>query len=148
MFESWSEIYSNSAVLRSLILYAHLAGLLVGGGCALAADRMTLGAAPGDAAQLKAVAGVHRVVLGGLAALAISGLLMLAANLNTFIGSRVYWTKMGLVLLLLINGARLTRAEQAARTSVAHWPRLRSASVTSLVLWLLIALFGAMLPNV
>ena len=129
MFESWSQIYSNSAVLRSLILYAHIAGLLVGGGCALAADRMTLRAAPGDAAQLTAVAGVHRVVLGGLAALAVSGLLMLAANLDTFIGSRVYWTKRGLVLLLLVNGARLTRAEQAARTSAAHWPRLRRASV-------------------
>jgi uncharacterized membrane protein len=149
MFDTWSEIYSNSAVWRTVILYAHIGGILVGGGCAVAADRLTLLAAPADASQLKAIAGVHRIVIAGLTAIVISGLLMLAADLDTFIGSRIYWTKMALVVLLLINGLRLTRAERAARGGgTAEWMRLRRASQASLALWLLIALFGAMLPNV
>jgi len=149
MFASWSDIYSNSAFLRSAILFAHVGGLLVGAGSAVAMDRITLTAAPGDAHQLKALAGSHRIVLGGLVAIIVSGVLMLAANLDTFLVSRFFWTKMALVLLLLINGVRLTRAEAAARAGAASgWARLRSASVASMVLWVLITLFGAILPNV
>lgn len=149
MFEAWSEFYSNSAMWRTGVLYAHMGGLLLGGGCAVAADRLTLLAAPDDAHQLKAVAGVHRVVLAGLGAMVVSGVLMLAANLDTYIVSRFFWIKMGLVALLLINGARLARAGQAARAGAGPgWGRLRSASIVSLVLWFLTALFGAILPNV
>ena len=149
MFEAWSEIYSNSAVWRTVVLYAHVGGLLVGGGCAVAADRLTLHAAPGDAHQLQAIGGVHRVVLAGLAALVVSGALMLFANFDTYIVSPYFWTKMALFVALLGNGVRLSRAEQAARAGVpSGWARLRSASTASLVLWLLITLFGAILPNV
>jgi len=149
MLSAWSEIYSDSALWRTVILYLHVGGLLVGGGSAVAMDRLTLLAAPGDAHQLRAIAGVHRVVLGGLAALFVSGGLMFAANFDTYSVSPYYWTKMVLVALLLLNGARLTRAEQDARNGVmSGWSRLRSAATVSLVLWLLIALFGAILPNV
>lgn len=149
MFEAWNEIYSNSAIWRTAILYAHVGGLLVGGGCAVAADRLTLQAAPGDAQQLAAIGGVHRVVLAGLAALVVSGALMLFANFDTYIVSPYFWTKMGLMVALLGNGVRLSRAEQAARVGMASgWARLRSASTASLVLWLLLTLFGAILPNV
>lgn len=149
MLSAWSEVYSNSAVWRSVILYAHIAGMLVGGGCAVAADRMTLLASAGDEHQLNAVAGVHRVVLAGIASLVVSGLLLFAANLETFLVSPFFWTKMVLFALLLVNGLRVTKAEQAARAGDASgWMRLRAASVTSLILWLLVALCGAILPNV
>ncbi|TAK16839.1 MAG: hypothetical protein EPO35_04505 [Acidobacteria bacterium] len=149
MLESWTELYSNSAVLRTAVLYAHVAGLLIGGGAAVATDRLTLMAPPNDAHQLRVVAGVHRLVVVAIAAMAASGVLMLAANLETYLVSKVFWTKMLLVVLLLSNGLRLLAAEAAVRRGAASgWGRLRSASITSLVLWLLIALFGAMLPNV
>jgi hypothetical protein len=149
MFDAWSEIYSDSAVWRSAVLYAHVGGLLLGGGCAIAADRLTILAAPGDTRQLQSIAGVHRVVLIGLALLAVSGVAMLLANFDTYIVSTVFWTKMACVALLLINGVRLTRAEQAARLGMpAAWPRLRAAAWASLALWFLTVLCGAILPNV
>ena len=145
----WTELYANSAAWRSVILYAHIAGILVGGGCAIATDRLTLISPPNDAHQLRVVGGVHRVVVIALAIIATSGVLMLAADLNTFVVSKVFWTKMFLVVMLLINGLRMLRAEQAIRAgSPSGWGRLRGASLTSLILWLLIAFCGAVLPNV
>jgi len=149
MLATWSEIYSNSAMWRTVILFGHVGGLLLGAGCAVAADRLTLMAPVGDSHQLKALAGVHRVVLAGLAAMFVSGVLMLAANLDTYLVSRWFWLKMFLVAMLLVNGVRLARAEQAARASdPAAWARLRGASTASLALWFLITLLGAVLPNV
>lgn len=149
MLEAWTELYSNSAVWRSLVLYAHIGGILVGGGCAVATDRLTLISPPNDANQLRIVGGVHRVVVVAIACIAASGLLMFAADINTFVVSKVFWTKMFLVAMLLINGLRLLKAEQAARAGEpSGWARLRGASIASLVLWLLIALLGSVLPNV
>jgi hypothetical protein len=149
MLEAWTELYSNSTVVRSLVLYAHLGGILVGGGCAIATDRLTLMAPPDDAHQLRIVNGIHRLVVTAIGFIALSGLLMLAADLETFLVSKVFWIKMLFVVLLLINGLRLLKAEQAARAGTpAGWARLRSASVASLVLWLGIALLGAVLANV
>jgi hypothetical protein len=149
MLEAWTELYSSSAVIRTAVTFAHVGGVLFGGGCAIAADRATLRADPGDSAQLRLLAQTHRAVLIGLAFVATSGLLLLAANLETYLTSRLYWTKMLLVVFLLMNGLRLTRAEGAARAGAASgWARLRGASQTSLILWFLIALLGVSLPNV
>lgn len=149
MLEAWTELYSNSAVWRSAILYAHVGGILVGGGSAVAIDRLTLMAPPDDPHQLRVVGGVHRLVVTAIALIAASGLLMLAANLETYLMSKVFWAKMFFVVMLLANGLRLVGAEKAVRSGApSGWGRLRSASLTSLVLWLLIALFGAVLPNV
>jgi len=61
----------------------------------------------------------------------------------------LFWLKMGGVLVLTINGARLVAAGRAAGADAnADWSRLRSASVASLVLWFTTTLFGAVLPNV
>jgi hypothetical protein len=149
MLEAWTELYSNSAAWRSAILYAHIAGILVGGGTAIATDRLTLRAPADDPHQLRVIGGAHTLVIAAIGAIALSGLLMLAANLETYIVSTVFWTKMLLVVMLLINGLCLLRAEKAARQGEpSGWGRLRGASITSLVLWLLIALLGSVLPNV
>ena len=51
--------------------------------------------------------------------------------------------------MLLGNGVRLSLAEQTAREgNPLGWPRLRSASILSMILWVLVTLFGAILPNV
>lgn len=149
MLATWNAVYSNSAIWRTMILFAHVGGLLLGAGCAVAADRLTLLAQAGDTHQLKALAGVHRVVLAGLVSLCVSGALMVASDLDHYLVSTWFWSKMALVALLLINGVRLSRAEQSARAAEPQaWARLRSASVASLVLWFLITFLGAVLPNV
>ncbi|MDP9349822.1 MAG: hypothetical protein M3P24_11895, partial [Gemmatimonadota bacterium] len=47
----WASLYNDSPPLQTVVLFAHLAGMLVGGGFALAADRATLRAAHADAAE-------------------------------------------------------------------------------------------------
>jgi hypothetical protein len=149
MIESWKELFENSALLRSVILYAHLGGIVIGGGSAIATDRLTLLAPANDPHQLRIVSGIHRLVVISIVFIALSGLLMLAADLDTFLVSKVFWTKMFFVVMLLINGLRLLRAEHAARDGApVGWARLRSASIASLILWLVIAFLGSVLPNV
>ena len=153
LVSQWASLYSAHAVLRTLVVFAHVGALLAAGGCAIAADRGTLLASRAQAAerraQVEAIAGTHRIVLAGLSVIVVSGLLMLAADLNTFLESRVFWIKMGLIVLLLINGAVLTSAERRARLgNETAWGRLRLTAVSSLALWFLIAFAGVGLTNV
>jgi hypothetical protein len=148
----WSRIYSDSKAISTAVMYVHLAGLLLGGGAAIAADRETLKAA-GDAEPIRAdhlafLGSVHSIAVAGLVLLALSGALMLFADLDTFWSARSFWIKMGLVALLLANGVLLQRAERLARTLPAKaWPRLKLASIVSLVLWFAIVLAGTILAS-
>src|SRR6266550_8029382 len=88
------------------------------------------------------------VTLAGLALIFASGLLMMFAQLDSFATSVVFWTKMGLIALLLGNGYIRMRAENALRQGLAAgWGRFRRASVASLVLWLVILLAGTLLHS-
>jgi hypothetical protein len=148
---AWASLYSNSALVRTLIGFAHVAGLLVGGGCAIVADRATLRAyrTGGDrTAELSTIRSAHRVVIGGLAVVTLSGALLLAADLDTYLHSSVFWTKMAFVALLLVNGAVLRTYAQRAAADDARWRRLAYAAGISLSLWFLTTLTGAALPNV
>lgn len=150
--EPWASLYSDSPPLQTVVLFVHLAGILVGGGFALAADRATLRAVRADAAgrhrHLSELDATHRPVLTGLAATLASGVLMLAADLETYLGSVVFWTKMGLVAALLANGYFLRRAGMLLRDDPGGpWGRLRAASAASMVLWLAVVLAGTALVN-
>jgi uncharacterized membrane protein len=147
----WEHLYSNSAVLRTLIGFAHIAGLVIGGGMAIVADRATLRAyrrGEDRGAELATIRSAHRVVIGGLAVVAVSGVLLLAADLDTYLHSRIFWIKMGLVALLLINGAALRVFAGSAEADDRRWRQLAYAAGVSLSLWLLTTLTGAALPNV
>ena len=149
----WGSLYSGHAVLRTLVIFAHVGGLVGAGGCAIAADRATLLASPKHEAdrraQVEAIAGTHRIVVAGLTVIVVSGLLMLAADLETFLYSRVFWIKMSLIVLLLINGVVLTSAERRVRSGDEHaWARLRFTAISSLALWFLITFAGVGLTNV
>jgi len=73
---------------------------------------------------------------------------MMFAELGSFATSVVFWTKMGLIALLLGNGYVRMRAETALRQGVAAgWSRFRRTSVASLVLWLTILLAGTLLHS-
>src|SRR5256885_9895379 len=89
---------------------------------------------------------VHRWVVGGLALIFASGLLMALAQVANFGTSVVFWTKMGLVALLIGNGYARLRTEIALRQgSLAAWSWFRRTSTASLVLWFLVLLAGTLL---
>lgn len=151
-FVNWASFYSNHAALRTLIGFLHIGGLLIGGGLAISADRMTLRAARRGAAERLAQLGelrdTHRTVLFSLAAVMISGFLLFAADSDNFLHSILFWVKMGMVAALMVNGFLLTRAERQAEIDVVRgWKWLTITSTISVALWMLTTLAGAALPN-
>jgi hypothetical protein len=156
LMKPWARFYSKSTPAQNLILFAHLAGLLGGGGLAIAADRAIWKArtAAGDArARLLAdIAAVHRPVIIGLVFAVVSGALMTAADVETYLTSPVWWVKICVVVLLLANGAWLRSVERAAmRTpsvAPAAWAKVTLASRLSLTLWFAVVLVGVALGNI
>ena len=140
----WAALYSGSAVLRTLVSFVHVAGLVGGGGAAVAADRAALKATRRGLAvtreQINAIHNTHRIVIVGLAAVIVSGLLLFAADVETYAPSKLFWIKMAMVAVLMINGALLVRAH-TCRT-------MRWTAAVSLALWFLTTLAGAGLPNI
>jgi hypothetical protein len=145
----WSTYYSDHQMVSLLIRYLHLAALMVGGGTALAIDRVVLGTARTRTddrrrAAWQALQGSHRVVVPSLAVVAATGVLMTAADWATFETSRLFWIKMGTFGLLVVNGAALVAAERryAKNTDVRVWHRVILASGMSVLLWLVILWIG------
>jgi hypothetical protein len=143
--DAWSNLYSDSAVLRTLIGFAHVGGLLVGGGYALSEDRRILTRVRADQSTWEFERSAHGIVLTGLGFVMTSGMLLFAANLEIYSRSPAFWIKMGLVLALVANGWALRRAEAGAAAGLV---RLRRAAGLSALLWLLTTLAGSVLPNV
>jgi hypothetical protein len=152
----WKSVYDDSKVLETLVVFVHLAALLVGGGIALASDRTTLRAsradAPTRARQLEELGVTHRVVISSLAVAFVSGAALFLTDVETFAVSVAFWVKMGLVALLMLNGLLMTRTETALRRTpdggdAAPWARLRTTAVASGVLWLATLLAGVALTN-
>ncbi len=152
LVDSWASLYANSAAMRTAVSFAHVGGLVAGGGCAIAADRAVLMAAGAGRQSrtfsLASVRAVHRLVLVGLTLVVLSGLLLLGADLEAYLESSAFWIKMGLFVALLANGALFVRAERRAeRDDEGGWGALRLCSILSLFLWLATTLAGAALPN-
>ena len=150
--ETWASVYAASPVLRTFVSFAHVAGLVGGGGCAIAADRAALVAwrSGGDEREryLRWLPRTHRAVLAGLAAVVISGVFLALADLDAYWASRAFWIKMAFVAALLVNGAWLANAgRRVAGGDAASWRALRIASIVSLALWFLTTFIGAALPN-
>jgi hypothetical protein len=152
LLEIWSALYANHPALRTAVDFMHIGGLLAGGGCAVAADLATLRAGregpETKRAQLAQLRRTHRLVLWGLALIGVSGLLLFAADVETFLYSKVFWLKMALLTALLFNGVFMHLGERRAARGVVAWTRLRRTAVASLFLWFLTTLAGAALPNI
>lgn len=151
--ENWNSFYSNHAVIRSFIGFLHIGGLVLGGGCAIAADRAILLASKRNTAekssQVEALRGTHRIVLISLGIVTASGLLLFAADSDNFLHSVLFWIKMGLIAALMVNGFLLVRAERRAETDIlGAWRSLTITSTISVALWMLTTLAGAALPNI
>jgi hypothetical protein len=150
--QGWARLYADTKVVSTGVLYVHLAGLLLGGGAAVAADRETLKAAreaePARADHLAFLGTVHAIAITGLALLALSGVAMLLADLETFWSAKAFWIKMSLIVLLLANGLVMRQAEQLARTLPDRaWRQLKTTSILSLVLWFAILLASTILAS-
>jgi len=150
--EAWAEVYDDHRLLQIAVLFFHVAGLVVGAGAALSADRAILAAARGvtdRAACLAELARTHRVVTRSLAVVVTSGFLMAMANLETVLASRVFYLKGAFFVLLLANGVVLLRAEREAGrgTAAQAWQVLRASAMASSILWLATLLLGVWLTK-
>lgn len=152
----WKTLYGDSAVVSTSVTTVHIVSLLFGGGFALAADRSTLRALRGGGddrrRQLGELHAVHRPVLIALTLLFISGVMLAAADLETFLGSPAFWIKLALVTLLLANGAVLARTEARllgdgapTEANAPLWRRLRASTFASIALWTLTTIAGSAL---
>ena len=153
IIESWNALYANHAAMRTAIEFTHIAGLAAGGGCAVVADLTALAAARGGpapvAARLQLLEQTHLIVVLGLVALTVSGVLLFAADVDMYLYSRIFWLKMGFMALLMANGARLLVVERWAASGDARaWASLLRTATVSLVLWSLTTLAGAALTNI
>lgn len=151
--ETWASLYANHGLIRTMIGFMHIGGLIAGGGCAIAADRITLmnmkREATTRAAQLDVLRNTHRFVILSLIIVTMSGFLLFAADSETYIYSKLFWTKMGLFALLLANGVLLVSAERkAARGDARGWNRLMASSIASIALWSITTLAGVGLLNI
>ena len=149
----WGSLYSNHAAIRTLIAFCHVGALIVGGGAAMVADWSLLKGSDDDdwsrRTLLEGLEGTHRFVLASLMIIGVSGVLLFASDYETFIYSRFFWIKMGLVAALIINGALLLRAERRAMSGDERaWHLLRSTAIASITLWFLTTLGGVALPNI
>lgn len=161
-FAPWQALYSDSKVTSGVVTATHLLALLFGGGLAIAADRATIRATkhPIDE-RLRALENIrttHRPVLIALIVLFISGFALATADLKTFLGSPVFWIKLGLVGLLLINGFLLERtearlrkeklpAEAYVKRNTQLWSRLKFSAAMSVALWSATLVAGTVLVN-
>ena len=163
----WAEVFADNPVLSTGVIAAHIVSMFVAGGMAISADRAILRSKPGTADAVRAVVAdlstTHSVVIGGLASTAFTGFALLASDVGTFAVSRVFWSKMAVITLLLLNGLRMRRAEQQVLGSLEgvpirttemavpfpkkEWGGIRNAAGTSLVAWLVIVVLGVVLTN-
>jgi hypothetical protein len=155
LFQPWNDFYSHSKGAETVVQTLHIGGVLLAGGLAISADRATLRTVRGVVAdrsqQLRELAAVHRWVITGLVIVVISGLAMFTSDIETFFGSWLFWTKMGLIGLLLINGLTMTRAEASlgrdSSGASPAWQSLRRSAVVSLFLWFVITALGVAIVN-
>ena len=152
-FDTWTSFYSNHAMLRTTITFVHVGGLMAGGGCAITADLATIEAVRegpiGRTTQLHVLKRTHTIVVSGLVALVVSGLLLFAADAATFLHSKVFWLKMALMVTLMFNGMMMLVGERRVQRGDARaWMRLHNSAALSLGLWFVTTLVGAALPNI
>jgi hypothetical protein len=144
----WADLYGGSGTISLSVTYAHVAAMLVGGGLALASDRALLRTSVNDSGRVRMVLdeqrAVHRIVVSALCVSFVTGAAMFLADVEALGTNRVFWAKLGLVALLLVNGWLMLRAERTAVliASTSALVRLRRHAVASAVLWLLTALAG------
>lgn len=161
--QPWAGYFADHQALAVTITALHVLAMFAAGGLAVTTDRRLLAIDPRTLrtdlgvrrATLAELSSTHSVVIAALALTVSSGLLLLGADFAAFTASRVYWAKMAALVVLLLNGIRLRRAEaRLVRASdsqeqlIATTARaLRQSAGVSLGLWFTIVLLGVILGN-
>ena len=154
LLDPWKDVFSKSRPLEVVVIYGHLAAILVGGGIAVTTDLASLRAFRNGGEergrQVTLLHQSHTIVVGALAVLFVTGLLLIGSDLEAFLASPWFWIKLACVALLVINGAVLYRTGEALLRdgvqAASLWGRLRLVSILSMVLWLTTLLAGTILP--
>jgi hypothetical protein len=156
----WNHLFSHSKVIAGSVTGAHILALMFGGGFAIGADRLTLRVDPSDtgavATQLRDVRDIHAPVIVALAVLALTGVALALADVETFVPSLYFWIKLTLVAVLLGNGWVLRATERRLAASAARdepvtaaaWSRMRVLAWSSVLLWTATAVAGIVLSNI
>ena len=152
--QPWADFYGDSTPAATLVEFVHFAALLVAGGFALSFDRSALriaaGHVNGRASFAGELAAVHRPVMVGLALVVASGLALMAADLEIMLRSPVFWAKMGVFALLLVNGLSIRRAGRRIGVdprNALSWRALQRGSRRSIALWTLVLFLGVLLRS-
>jgi uncharacterized membrane protein len=151
----WGDFMKHSKLAKTIVIFLHLAPIVVGGGIAIGLDRLTLRLSKGEDADrgrhVAELARTHTIVIAALSVSIISGLLLVAAEIDNFPTSWIFWVKMGFILILLLNGARMKSVEQRMATAgsitTEDWARLHTAALASVTLWLTITFLGVALSK-
>lgn len=151
----WADLYGHSKPLSTVVTFAHIAGIMVGGGFAMASDRAALRAVKGNDEDRRRVladfSSIHKPVIISLTLVVISGVLMMLSDAETFLGSSVYYVKIGSFVVLLANGWMVQKTEQALAkdpsTGNKLWGRFTLGARASITLWLWTALVGVALTS-
>ena len=157
--EPWQKLYAHSTIVATLVLFGHVAGLLVAGALTFSTEAGALRLDPADDVErrrhLRAASPSRRAITRALAVAMVSGVLLFLADLEAFAVSPIFWTKMVLVVLLLTNtvlasrlDARLLREDDiSVEWHHGLWRRRRASAWATAVLWLALVLFGSALAN-
>jgi len=157
--EPWQKLYAHSTVVATLVLFGHVAGLLVAGALTLSAETSALRLDPSDDGArrryVRTATPARRSIALALGIAMLSGVLLFLTDLEAFAVSAVFWTKMALVALLLTNAAVASRLDaQIVRagddTSGAQhdlWRHRRASARATVVLWLALVLSGSALAS-
>jgi hypothetical protein len=138
----WSDLYSSSNAVETVVIFLHLGGMLAAGGVAFTLDRAVLRShkhgwpTRGDLARELHEA--HGAVILGLGVVALSGIALTASDPTVFLVSWVYWAKMAIVVFLLANGWLLKRAGErllAAPDDPDAFRGLKASALRSAGLW-------------
>ena len=159
--EPWRHLYSQSPLLSTLILFGHLGGLLTAGGLTVAAERATLRVDPrSDVDRRRHLTDLEQLrgtIRAAFAVSLVSGAMLFFADVEAFAASRIFWTKMLLVALLLANTLLTARLDASLRRDGAlasstaagarRWRTRRTVAVTGASLWFAVVLVGAALAS-
>ena len=118
LVQPWQSLYAGHSSVSTIVIFLHLGALLAAGGLAIANDRAIVRTATDDVdgrtRRLADLALSHRTVLSALSVSFFSGVLLFLADLEAFVIMPVFWVKMALILLLILNAALMMRQRETA----------------------------------
>jgi len=153
-----------SDAVTTAVLALHVVALVVGGGFALARDRVTLAARHrpegGRLSRLSELGATHRTVGTALAISVATGATLFFFHAERYLLSGIFWVKMALVVALAGNALVMQVAERNVREagattaspqSTAHasaWRQVVATAQVSSVLWILVAIAGTIVGEI